>query len=92
MAVPVQFRFDEHLLRLLDERASAQSVTRAALLRDIVARAVNKTPDINVERLNQVTEYNAAAMAVLVEHFIGNRQPEIIAIVAQRLEQFHGQK
>ena len=92
MSSPVQFRFDDSLLRLLDERARAERVTRAALLREIVTRALHHNQDLNVARLNQVTEYNAAAIGILVEHIIGDKQPEIIAIVAKRLEQFHGQR
>ena len=92
MTFPVQFRFDADQLRLLDARAHAQGTTRAALLRDIVSQALEGKPDINVGRLNQVTEYSQAALAVIVATLLPEKQQEVIALTAERLEQFHGQK
>jgi hypothetical protein len=92
MTFPVQFRFDDDQLRVLDERARAEGITRAAFLRSIVSEALSDKPELNVARLNQITEYSQAALAALVQHFLGDKQTDIIAVTAERLEQFHGQK
>ena len=92
MTFPIQFRFDDDQLRVLDERVRAEGSTRAAFLRSIVSDALTEKPKLNVARLNQTTEYSQTALAALVQHFLGDKQPDIIALTAQRLEQFHGQK
>jgi hypothetical protein len=92
MTFPIQFRFDDDQLRVLDERVRAEGTTRAAFLRSIVSEALSDKPELNVPRLNQVTEYSQAALAALVQHFLGDKQTDIIAVTAERLEQFHGQK
>lgn len=92
MTFPVQFRFDEDQLRRLDARAHAEGTTRAALLPSIVSQALEDSPSVNVRLLSHVIEYSQAALAALVEHFLGDKQTDIIALTAERLEQFHGQK
>jgi predicted transcriptional regulator len=92
MSVTISFRVDELLVARLDELARSQGVSRAAYLHSLVSTIVEHDPSLNVARLNQITEYSQAALAGLIEHFIPEKQPDIIALTAQRLEQFHGQK
>ena len=92
MTFPVQFRFADDQLRRLDARAQAEGVSRAALLRALVSEALEEKPDINVERLSQTSEYSTAALAVIVANLMPDKQSEIVALTAERLEQFHGQK
>ncbi len=92
MTLPVQFRCDEAVAHRLDTLASAQGMTRAELLRSLVTQALRDKPDLNITRLNQVTEYSQAALAALVDKLLPGKQPHIVATTAQRLEKIHGQK
>jgi hypothetical protein len=92
MSVTISFRVDERLVAHVDGLARSQGVSRAAYLHSVVSTVVERDPSLNVLRLNQTTEYAQAALAALIEHFIADKQPDIIALTAQRLEQFHGQK
>jgi hypothetical protein len=92
MLFPVQFRFDQNLIVLLDQKAAQAGVSRADYLREVVGKAITESPELNITRLNQISEYTAAALAFLIEHFAPEKQHEIIALTGERLEQYHGQK
>ena len=92
MSVTISFRIDKSQADALDAVVRELGVNRCAYLRDAVGNLLAQQPSLNIVRLNQVIEYNAAAIGILVEHIIGDKQPEIIAIVARRLEQFYGQR
>ena len=92
VSVILSFRIDRIQADRLDALARAEGVNRCAYIRGVVSAVVQREPTLNIARLNQVTEYSQAALAALVDHLLGDKQSDIIAVTAQRLEQIHGQK
>jgi predicted transcriptional regulator len=92
MSVIISFRIDDHVVARLDALARAEGTSRGAYLRDVVSNLVNPQAALNIARFNQVSEYSQAALAALVDKLLPGQQPHIVAMTAQRLEQFHDQK